>query len=278
MCVIVHKPNNVDLNQDDLELCFKANNDMCGYMFHNGYCVVIKRGFSDFDQLMETWKHDISTCENNETVFHFRIATHGEIDVFNSHPFPITNDYRILYSYQMCSNYGIAHNGTITTLPFDFYFDQLLFEKYSDTFLYVSEVLNFVKNTQALLSILRLISIESYSKFVLMTNNKVHKIGTFHEVENMYFSNLLWKNKTLKLYSSNMEKYNYDYWKTYQNGYKTGFYYNEPEIDEPEIVETGICSICQVSFPLDELLLVEEHIYNYQEMNICIDCYEYIFG
>jgi len=281
MCVIVHKPNNVSLPIESLEKCFITNNDLCGYMVNIGYGILIQRGLKNIDDLIKQWESDTKHLKNNETVFHFRIATHGDINVSNSHPFPVTNDIRLLESSTVISNIGLAHNGILNTIPFDYYLDEEIFYKYSDTFLWISEVLSSVSNIQSMLSVLRILSIESHSKFSLMTGNKVHRIGTFYEIDDCYYSNTLWQYKPVK-----DKKYSYDY-AAYNDWYYNKFVANDNFGEDICFQETEnynseshdhTCYVCQGKFSINDLYEIIDETSSYYDRLICFDCYEYVYG
>ena len=133
MCIIAVKWADVSAPKDVLATCFENNPDGAGYMWEDGGKVHVRKGFFDFEEL---WKdYEPRNLLNRNVVFHFRIASSGNVDVNNCHPFPVTPDvkkylkYRTLESGVPC----LCHNGVISELSF-------AGSKYSDTVLFTEKL------------------------------------------------------------------------------------------------------------------------------------------
>lgn len=117
MCIIVAKPRNTQLpTWDTLEKCFKRNPDGAGFMYNNANgVVVIKKGFMTFSDFKKAFREEKRhfDFETSAVVFHFRIATHGEVSKECCHPFAVSTDLDRLRETSITARYGAAHNGII---------------------------------------------------------------------------------------------------------------------------------------------------------------------
>lgn len=98
MCIAIAKPADKELTKETLQTCWDNNSDGAGFMYNVNGSLKIKKGFFRFDDF---WKSYSNSCQDKKAVVHFRIKTHGNIDVENCHPFKV--------------NPGLAfvHNGVI---------------------------------------------------------------------------------------------------------------------------------------------------------------------
>ena len=99
MCIILHKPSNIQLpNISTLETCFQNNSDGAGFMYQHDNSVYIQKGFMTFKSLitaLDQLQQKINIINTN-LMIHFRLASHGHITSGNTHPFPITNNLKKL--------------------------------------------------------------------------------------------------------------------------------------------------------------------------------------
>lgn len=136
MCIIVAKPSGIEFpNVETMENCFLYNNDGAGYMYNDKNTVHIVKGFMHIDNFLKHYKKIISSYDKSVPfVFHFRIGTHGKKRHYSTcHPFPVSNDYKIISAKNSTCDYGLAHNGIIGTIDFQ--------SKYSDTMEFVKNIL-----------------------------------------------------------------------------------------------------------------------------------------
>lgn len=103
MCIIVNKPWGIPVERSLLETCFANNPDGAGFMFPCEGRLLIKKGYFEFDAFWSVWEKCRKIHGDSlPVVFHFRIATAGEVDKTNCHPHRIAHDL------------GFVHNGILS--------------------------------------------------------------------------------------------------------------------------------------------------------------------
>lgn len=85
MCVILHRPEGVEVDWEDLVACYEANPDGCGLMWFDGPNVRHSRGLWTDDEFLDR----VYDLGEREYVLHLRWGTHGSVCYANCHPFPI---------------------------------------------------------------------------------------------------------------------------------------------------------------------------------------------
>ncbi len=100
MCIAIYNPADApDLTLDTLEVCAFGNPDGMGMAFpHDGKVQVLKT-LENLD-----WLHREYTAVRKQAkpvLLHFRLATHGKVDLVNCHPFYLT------------PGLAFAHNGVL---------------------------------------------------------------------------------------------------------------------------------------------------------------------
>jgi glutamine amidotransferase len=118
MCLAIYKPSKVSIDWDALEEGFRCNSHGAGFVTVHGGKLTISKGFFTFDAFRAAYL----PYERMQAAIHFRLATHGEKDAGNCHPFPVTDEIAMI------------HNGV---LPIDTSDDK----SRSDTWHYVEYVL-----------------------------------------------------------------------------------------------------------------------------------------
>lgn len=115
MCVIAYKPEGVKFpSRDILQSCWDGNRDGAGYMYACDGKVHIRKGFMDFESLMDSLDSDRTrTGDAIPYVIHFRIQTQGGVRKDCCHPFPLSKDMDDLRLLRCKTDIGIAHNGII---------------------------------------------------------------------------------------------------------------------------------------------------------------------
>ena len=98
MCIAIYKPADSIISKETLQRCFNANPDGAGFMYSTGSKIKIRKGFFTFDEFYKAYKpHEHKSC-----AIHFRIKTHGAVEIANCHPFYVTSEV------------GFIHNGIIS--------------------------------------------------------------------------------------------------------------------------------------------------------------------
>lgn len=105
MCIIVYKPTGMPMDRSTLATCFANNPDGAGFMFSCEGRLLIEKGYFEFNAFWAAWEKRRKIHGHGlPVVFHFRIATAGEIDRTNCHPHRITRDL------------GFVHNGILSCI------------------------------------------------------------------------------------------------------------------------------------------------------------------
>lgn len=100
MCVIIHKPKNVDIAQEIFEKCWKSNPHGAGLMYVADGTLQIVKGMMTLNAFMD--KYGELKCVEKEVVIHFRLASAGTIASNQTHPFWVFPD-----------QLAVVHNGHI---------------------------------------------------------------------------------------------------------------------------------------------------------------------
>ena len=93
MCIAIYSLKGTDIPSEDiLKTCFLNNPDGAGFAFNKGGKVHIVKGFMDYKGFMAAFKkYDAEFgFKQRGVLIHFRIATHGGVNVGCCHPFPIS--------------------------------------------------------------------------------------------------------------------------------------------------------------------------------------------
>jgi hypothetical protein len=121
MCVIILQPVGTYLTKEEANRAWTTNPDGGGYAFFDGEFMKVKK-FEEFREFWRSFENDRSHHRAADFLIHMRIATHGTTDLYNVHPFWISNDA------------VMAHNGIIHQVP-DYK------DGRSDTRVFIDEVL-----------------------------------------------------------------------------------------------------------------------------------------
>jgi hypothetical protein len=235
MCVIVVKPQNAILDKDNLENCFDANPQGAGFAVakDNG-STILKKGYFKFD---EFWK-DVEEYIKPEDVaiLHCRIATHGNKDEGNTHPFIISDkDEDLRNTYCVTTRSVAAHNGVLRNCIPEFksiLSDSQEFVKkiLSDPFIY--EGLFHSQPMRDLISEY----LGSLNKLAILSPEREYILfGTFLECKGIKYSN----SSYIRTYS---EKDYYDNWYKDINSNKNILPKTESKKDDS--IKRGTCALC----------------------------------
>ena len=103
MCIIIYKPEGIELFPSTIKNSFENNADGAGFAYVENGKINIEKGFYTLDVFNEAYKPHT----NKQALLHFRIRTHGSYEEDNCHPFTIS------------PNLVFAHNGVIFRMPTD---------------------------------------------------------------------------------------------------------------------------------------------------------------
>lgn len=85
MCVILHKPAGIDIPQETLANCFKANPNGGGFMYASDGILHIIKGLMTLENFMA--KYNEHKLVEKEVIIHFRLTSAGESIPEQTHPF-----------------------------------------------------------------------------------------------------------------------------------------------------------------------------------------------
>lgn len=100
MCLLVHHKPDTEFTLEHLRDFFNKNSDGFGALVNQGGGVKVIKTVGNLDEIHELYNNEI---KGHEAVIHFRMKTHGDIDLFNCHPYQVTQDL------------WMAHNGILST-------------------------------------------------------------------------------------------------------------------------------------------------------------------
>lgn len=224
MCVIIAKTKQGRLpSKETLKRCFNKNSDGAGFMYQDKSQVIIDKGYMNFDSFYNKYQElclKYNDFENKNLVIHMRISTAGGVTKENTHPYPITDDYKSMKMTQNICNIGVAHNGIISIAK-----PSEIQEKNSinDTMVFIKAYLNPIyqewhdcfKNESYTTGI----NLLTNSRFaVLDKDDNLTLIGDFQEYEDTLYSNTSYMYYT-STYSYSYNYDDYDYFDNYN--YKT---------------------------------------------------------
>lgn len=224
MCIIIAKNKNNRLPSDEeLRNSFEYNSDGAGFMYVDKNKVVIDKGYMTYKSFIGHYHKLLkkyNNFENKSLIIHCRIGTSGKNNKGTTHPYPITNNYKLLKTRKLYTDIGIAHNGIIRGYGTTYGLNDT--QEYISKYLYpiYSHYPTFYKNND----IRENIALSTGSKFAILdTNERVYLVGDFINDNGLNFSNDTYLSfDYYKYYDKSYDKsYELDY---YQDGYNDALY------------------------------------------------------
>lgn len=239
MCIIIAKDKFGRLpSEEELKNSFENNSDGAGFMYVKDGKVVIDKGYMTYTSFIKHYKkllEENNNFKNKSLVIHCRIGTSGKNIKANTHPYPISNQTRLLKSRHLTNEkIGIVHNGIIKgygtatglndTQEFIQKYFYPLYSHYED----------FYKNKDIMYGI----ELITGSKFAILdTTDTIYYVGEFVEDKGLKFSNT-----TYKPYRYYYSYYNDKYHEHYDSGYddEDWYYdlYDKQEITKDDLNQT----------------------------------------
>lgn len=212
MCIIITKAAGVALpEQRVLKRCYESNPDGAGLAWQDARTgqIHLHKGFMTFSAFIKTHRrlakaYDLTACN---VIYHFRIATAGDVLPGLTHPFPVTASISDLIAPRLTPRLAVAHNGHISNTAADAY-------SYYSRYGYggytrpggaaddVSDTAAFIRDELAALAkdfprfyespaLLALIQARVTSKLAFLTPSGIYRTGAFvhDEPTGLYFSN-----------------------------------------------------------------------------------------
>jgi len=99
MCILIHHPSNVSFSDELLNDFYDHNSDGFGAMYAEGGKLVVVKTLGKPQEINALYK---DALKGRECIIHYRMKTHGDIDMENCHPYKVTDDI------------WMAHNGILS--------------------------------------------------------------------------------------------------------------------------------------------------------------------
>ena len=100
MCILIHHPKDSCFRSEQLMDFYSKNSDGFGAIVKKGDTVEVIKSVGKYEEIEDLYYEQVA-C--HEAVIHFRMKTHGEIDLANCHP------------YEVMPGLWMAHNGILHT-------------------------------------------------------------------------------------------------------------------------------------------------------------------
>lgn len=193
MCIICVSKSGIQQPTDaTIRTMFRRNPHGAGYMYARDGKVTIHKGFMNIDDFLAAVHAEHFNAEDS-VVYHFRISTQAGVNPAMTHPFPLSNQPRMMRALDLTCRCGIAHNGIIrlTSDPDN--------KVYSDTAIFITDYLSQIIHRKADLrnsDTLECIWELAQSKFAIMDGSGyVAIIGHFINDRGLLFSNDSYRNR-----------------------------------------------------------------------------------
>lgn len=99
MCILIHHPSNVSFSDELLNDFYAHNSDGFGAMYSEGGKLVVVKTLGKPQEINALYK---DALKGRECIIHYRMKTHGDIDMENCHPYKVTDEI------------WMAHNGILS--------------------------------------------------------------------------------------------------------------------------------------------------------------------
>lgn len=99
MCILIHHDASTVFGPELLADFYSHNSDGFGLMYGDGNKIHIHKTLGSLEEITQLYQ---TVGIGRECIMHFRMQTHGDIDINNCHPYMVTDD---IY---------VAHNGVLT--------------------------------------------------------------------------------------------------------------------------------------------------------------------
>ena len=187
MCIIcVSKSGEQQPTDTTLRAMFRRNPHGAGYMYARDGKVTIHKGFMNIEDFLSAVHAERFTPQDS-VVYHFRISTQAGVNAAMTHPFPLSNQPRMMRALDLTCRCGIAHNGVIrlTSDPGN--------KRYSDTAIFITDYLSHIIRRRADLRDLRVLDSIfqiAQSRFAIMDGGGyIATVGKFIDERGLLFSN-----------------------------------------------------------------------------------------
>ena len=190
MCVAIYKPAGIKTpDLDTLKLCWDANPDGAGMVFPSKQkcnMLEIRKGYMDWESFAEGYNRlALDKMEELPLLLHFRIATAGNVDAGNTHPFPISKYQNTLRLETLFARYALVHNGMLDNFKPE---NNVI----SDTMQFAIEIANTGCDPMRVFPNFK--KLIGDSRMALMDRNgTVQLLGRWIDFDGAMFSNEIWQ-------------------------------------------------------------------------------------
>jgi hypothetical protein len=94
MCLAIYKPSKAQVDWDALEEGFRCNSHGAGFVTAHKGVLEVHKGFFTFDAFREAYLPHA----HKQAAIHFRLATHGDKNDANCHPFSVTDEIAMIHN------------------------------------------------------------------------------------------------------------------------------------------------------------------------------------
>jgi hypothetical protein len=165
------------------------------YKRHGQKTVTVDKGYWTKGELLDRYA-SLKFKEKDEVVIHHRIATHGDKNIANQHPFFISEDIDICTTqYNSLALPAVAHNGTFS------YLHKYMIDGYSDTVAFANKIAalpgmtDLIKGRPETFKDLFSGMINGSRVVFLFPDKDMVMLGDFMEDNGYYHSNIGYKQK-----------------------------------------------------------------------------------
>ena len=246
MCIIIAKEKYGRLpSEEELKNSFEFNSDGAGFMYVKEGKVVIDKGYMTYNSFIKHYKkllEEFNNFKNKSLVIHCRIGTSGKNIKANTHPYPITNEVRMLKARHLSQEeVGIVHNGIIHGYGTQTGLNDT--QEFISKYIYpiYSHFKDFYKNKDIMYGI----EVITNSKWVILDKeDKLYYVGEFIDDKGLKFSNTSYLYRRYIYNNTNYysdyyyDKYDEDYWydKAYEEQKKLDEKFEESIADEENLI------------------------------------------
>lgn len=254
MCIAILNRVNT-LSYKTFKQCWNNNPDGAGLTFFDGKNIQIIKEMKSVKNFYTQYKEIRTKYPTIDIAIHFRIATHGGVNLTNCHPFKVNKQTAFI------------HNGVISKVDAT--------KEFSDTFIFNETILkklppNFVTN-ETILELLD--SYIGYSKLVIISgkNYAIVNESAGHWNAGNWYSNESYKPRKAYEYKpiySGIKPYQRNTWHTPDLWYESDIYATDtPQKKTADASKyySGECDCC--SEKSDKLTFVSEY-----NIDMCSDC------
>ena len=208
MCIIIFHPANTPaVKKKTLAQCWKKNSDGAGYSIlnHETKTWAVSKGFMSWASFWRSFNsHKLK--RDSTWVAHFRIATSGNTDGGNTHPFPVCQNLKKMRAVTYTTKKIAYHNGRIGAGDGIFSDSMVHIQKY------IAPLFAHITNSKFKIIIEKLCDTKS-NRWLLTTGDKVYLLGDWETDKGVYYSN---KGYIIyKIHKTNTDSANEKWWKKY---------------------------------------------------------------